>query len=165
MPVDGCPTSTLTLAHTSRVMLSMSATMADLLSDIAPESTEKLAETSTVVENPDHDTPGVRFSAAVEEIAPAVSAATMVNESSHEPAQRDEIQTSPFTEVAADQLHAFTKSLHGRSLQELRMNTCQFEAFSLPPSRVCALTPSARDRFDHPSPRSVIQLKARGVGF
>lgn len=41
-----------------------------------------------------------------------------------------------FSKVSVDQLKALTKSLHGGPLQERRMNTYQFEAFSLPPSRV-----------------------------
>jgi hypothetical protein len=81
------------------------------------------------------DTSGVRFSSAVEEISPTQPAAVEPSSSSLE--QEDGDQSSPFTEVTADQLKAFTKSLHGRPLQELRLNNCQFEAFSLPPSRVC----------------------------
>ncbi|KAH8736020.1 kinase-like domain-containing protein [Ilyonectria robusta] len=99
----------------------------------APEPSQKPADSSNTKHKMNDDDAGVRFSATVE-ITPAVSAATIVNEPSTDPAERDE--SSSFTEVAADQLQAFTKSLHGRSLQELRMNTCHFEAFSLPPSRV-----------------------------
>ncbi|KAH7160924.1 kinase-like domain-containing protein [Dactylonectria macrodidyma] len=100
----------------------------------APEPPQKPADTSSTEDKTSDDDTGVRFSSTADEIAPTVSAATMVNEPSHNPAKRDE--TSSFTEVTADQLQAFTKSLHGRALQELRMNTYQFEAFSLPPSRV-----------------------------
>ncbi|KAF5024721.1 hypothetical protein F66182_3205 [Fusarium sp. NRRL 66182] len=80
------------------------------------------------------DASGVRFSSAVQEISPTQTA--VVEPSSSNLERDDSNQTSPFTEVTADQLKAFTKSLHGRPLQELRLNNCQFEAFSLPPSRV-----------------------------
>lgn len=46
-----------------------------------------------------------------------------------------------FNEVAADQIKAFRKSLHGLPLQERRMSTFGFEAFSLPASRVRAPSP------------------------
>ena len=46
------------------------------------------------------------------------------------------VSPDPVGQVPADELKAFTKSLQGRPLQERRMNTFQFEAFSLPPSRV-----------------------------
>lgn len=72
-----------------------------------------------------NDVPAVRFASATEEISPAAF-----------PRQRED---ETFSEVTADQLKAFTKSLHGRPLQEIRMNTFQFEAFSLPPSRVSRL--------------------------
>ncbi|EWG45350.1 HAL protein kinase [Fusarium verticillioides 7600] len=80
------------------------------------------------------DASGVRFSSAVQEISPTQPAT--VDPSSSNPEHEEHDQSSPFTEVTADQLKAFTKSLHGRPLQELRLNNCQFEAFSLPPSRV-----------------------------
>jgi hypothetical protein len=73
--------------------------------------------------------PAVRFSSAVEEIAPGAPEPTS--------AQPDE--PSVFTEVAADQLKAFSQSIrdHPRALQERRINTFQFEPVSLPASRVC----------------------------
>lgn len=111
--------------------------------DTAREPSQKPADSSNTKHKMNDDDAGVRFSATVE-ITPAVSAATIVNEPSTNPAERDE--SSSFTEVAADQLQAFTKSLHGRSLQELRMNTCHFEAFSLPPSRVCDPVPLFSNR-------------------
>lgn len=70
--------------------------------------------------------PAVRFSSAVD-VAPDPPAVTRSIGDSH-----DDI----FDEVTADQLKAFTKSLHGKPLQTHRMNTYQFEAFSLPASRV-----------------------------
>ncbi|POR31437.1 Serine/threonine-protein kinase oca2 [Tolypocladium paradoxum] len=73
---------------------------------------------------PRNDVPAVRFSSAVEEISPATATQPL--------AEHD----NPVTEVTADQLQDFTKSLHGRPLQERRMSTFHFEAFSLPPSRV-----------------------------
>ncbi|KAK7427416.1 Nitrogen permease reactivator protein [Neonectria magnoliae] len=109
--------------------------MADPIHEAAPEHPQNLTVPSTAEDKTDDDAAGVRFASAIEEITPAVSTVTFVNEPSpSDPADRDE--SSSFTEVTADQLHAFTKSLHGRPLQELRLNNCQFEAFSLPPSRV-----------------------------
>ncbi|KAI5463790.1 kinase-like domain-containing protein [Mariannaea sp. PMI_226] len=110
----------------------------------ALDLTDEPTEAPAAAQKSNDGTPCVRFSASSDEIAPTPSAVTMVNEPSHEPAQRED---SSFTEVAADQLQAFTKSLHGRTLQELRMNTRHFEAFSLPPSRV----PSNEDEFGHSS--------------
>ncbi|KAF5009817.1 hypothetical protein FDECE_3993 [Fusarium decemcellulare] len=98
----------------------------------APEIPQKPQESAGAQETPAEDVPGVRFSSAVEEISPTKP--VVPEPSSSNPDDRD--QSSPFTEVTADQLKAFTKSLHGRPLQELRLNNCQFEAFSLPPSRV-----------------------------
>lgn len=67
----------------------------------------------------------VRFASATEEISPTATATA--------PLQHED---SSFNDVAADQIKALTKSLQGKPLQEKRMNTFQFEAFSLPPSRV-----------------------------
>ena len=100
----------------------------------APESTQKPQQAPEVKEDAPEDVSGVRFSSAVEEISPTQP--VNVEPSSSNVEQEDRDQSSPFTEVTADQLKAFTKSLHGRPLQELRLNNCQFEAFSLPASRV-----------------------------
>ncbi|PNY23121.1 Serine/threonine-protein kinase oca2 [Tolypocladium capitatum] len=89
----------------------------------APASSQQQSAPGDDVE-PRNDVPAVRFSSAVEEISPTAAAKPLAE------------QDSSFTQVTADQLKAFTKSLHGRPLQERRMNTYQFEAFSLPPSRV-----------------------------
>ena len=84
---------------------------------------------------PRDDAPAVRFASAVEEFSPTAKPAKPLAE-----------YDDSFNEVSADQLKAFTKSLHGRPLQERRMTTYQFEAFSLPPSRVrpshCSRSPS-----------------------
>ncbi len=77
-------------------------------------------------------TPAVRFSSAVQEFSPTAEAPG-ANES---PAAAPDAPASESQEVTPEQLRAFTKSLHGPLLQERRMNTYQFEAFSLPPSRV-----------------------------
>jgi hypothetical protein len=63
------------------------------------------------------DAPAVRFASSVEEIA------------------ADDDGVHP--QVSPEQLKQFTKALQGTPLQERRMNTYQFEPFSLPPSRVC----------------------------
>ncbi|RFU77388.1 hal kinase [Trichoderma arundinaceum] len=77
----------------------------------------------------------VRFSSAVEEIEPtapplAEPAAPLTATTN----TSDRFDT--FNEVAADQIKAFQKSLHGLPLQERRMSTFGFEAFSLPASRL-----------------------------
>ncbi|RFN49574.1 hal protein kinase [Fusarium flagelliforme] len=100
----------------------------------APEPTQKPQQVPEVKEDAPEDASGVRFSSAVQEISPTQP--VTVEPSSSNLEQEDRDQSSPFTEVTADQLKAFTKSLHGRPLQELRLNNCQFEAFSLPASRV-----------------------------
>lgn len=71
------------------------------------------------------DIPAVRFAVSPEETSPP----TLTSDDK-------ENGDYSISEAAADQLKAFTKSLHGRPLQERRMNTFQFEAFSLPASRV-----------------------------
>lgn len=89
------------------------------------------------------DAPGsVRFSSAVEEIEPAIEPQA----SPTQPAASSPLTTTTntsdrfdtFNEVAADQIKAFQKSMHGLPLQERRMSTFGFEAFSLPASRVRA---------------------------
>ncbi|KNB07285.1 HAL protein kinase [Fusarium oxysporum f. sp. lycopersici 4287] len=100
----------------------------------ASEPVQKPQESIGDKDDASEDASGVRFSSAVQEISPTQPAA--VDPSSSNPEHEEHDQSSPFTEVTADQLKAFTKSLHGRPLQELRLNNCQFEAFSLPPSRV-----------------------------
>lgn len=80
------------------------------------------------------ESPGVRFASNVEEITPVLP------EASTSPVERDE--SSAFTEVTCDQIKALSKCLHGRPLQERRMNICHhFETFSLPPSRVRSCAP------------------------
>ncbi|KAH6958346.1 kinase-like domain-containing protein [Fusarium avenaceum] len=100
----------------------------------APELDKRPTQDLETNNTTPEDVAGVRFSSAVQEISPTQP--TTVEPSSSNLEHEDGDQSSPFTEVTADQLKAFTKSLHGRPLQELRLNNCQFEAFSLPPSRV-----------------------------
>ncbi|CEJ88081.1 hypothetical protein VHEMI04604 [[Torrubiella] hemipterigena] len=78
----------------------------------------------------DPTTPAVRFASATQEILPTATtiAPPQVTTTDH--------VSDTFNEVTADQIKAFSKSLHGLPLQERRLNTFQFEAFSLPPSRV-----------------------------
>ncbi|CAM1511609.1 Fc.00g091220.m01.CDS01 [Cosmosporella sp. VM-42] len=101
---------------------------ADEFSSLATEAPLKTEGSIGAEKKLNDDGPGVRFSSSVEEISPTQPLA------SASPVERDE--SSSFTEVTADQLKALSKSLHGRPLQERRMNTFQFEPFSLPPSRV-----------------------------
>ncbi|KAM5348031.1 hypothetical protein ACJ41O_007855 [Fusarium nematophilum] len=116
----------------------VSTAIANKLFSEAPETTQRPEESPGAQDKTTESAPGVRFSSAVEEISPtaptAPTASAAPEQSSSNPC--DENPSSSFTEVTADQLKAFTKSLHGRPLQELRLNNCQFEAFSLPPSRV-----------------------------
>ncbi|QPG95006.1 hypothetical protein C2857_007496 [Epichloe festucae Fl1] len=89
------------------------------------------------------DIPAVRFASATEEISPSATATA--------PKQDDDFS---FSEVAADQLKAFTNSLHGRHLQERRMNTYNYEAFSLPPSRVPSRDDQSGESTRLPTPSS-----------
>lgn len=77
-------------------------------------------------------TPAVRFSSAVQEFSLSgdADAAAGADADAATPADAEQPEVTP------EQLKAFTKSLHGSLLQERRLNTYQFEAFSLPPSRV-----------------------------
>ncbi|EQK98472.1 Serine/Threonine protein kinase [Ophiocordyceps sinensis CO18] len=88
------------------------------------------------------DVPAVRFSSAVEEIFPSATMAQpgALNHGSHK--------------VSPDQLRALTKTLHGSPLQERRINTYQFEAFSLPPSRVPSREDASSECTRHPTPNS-----------
>ncbi|KAM4060394.1 kinase [Hirsutella rhossiliensis] len=92
---------------------------------------------------PRPDVPAVRFSSAIEEISPSTTRA-------QPPAALDD--GSP--KVSPDQLRALTKSLHGGPLQERRINTFQFEAFSLPPSRVPSREDESSECTRHPTPNS-----------
>ncbi|KYK59194.1 hypothetical protein DCS_00324 [Drechmeria coniospora] len=69
--------------------------------------------------------PAVRFSPAIDEMSPTATVT--------QPMAGKDLS---FTEVTADQIKAFRNSMRGMPLQERRMSTFQFEAFSLPPSRV-----------------------------
>ncbi|OAA33957.1 Protein kinase-like domain protein [Metarhizium rileyi] len=104
------------------------------------------ANASGVTANPKHDAPAVRFASSIEEISPSATATA--------PSHDSQAQDYSFSEVAADQLKSFTKSLQGRPLQERRMNTFHFEAFSLPPSRVPSREDESTDSTRLPTPSS-----------
>ncbi|KAG5980422.1 hypothetical protein E4U55_004039 [Claviceps digitariae] len=89
------------------------------------------------------DIPAVRFAVPPEEISPSALAADDKQDGDY-----------TFSEAAADHLKAFTKTLHGRPLQERRMNTFQFEAFSLPPSRVPSREDQSPESTRLPTPSS-----------
>lgn len=131
---SGVPCPTLRALHHSRSCVpSASIALADMSVSIAPETSQKTADRLGVADSkPGDDAPAVRFASAVEEISPGAQGLAT--------AEREE-SADTFTEVAADELKAFTKSLHGQPLQERRINTFQFEPFSLPPSRVCPRCP------------------------
>jgi hypothetical protein len=104
----------------------------------APEASQDPAEAAGGADDkkPGDGAPSVRFSSAIEEIAPTRSPLSPEAVRSSEGAQDP-------PEVSAEQLKEFSQSLQSRQLQERRMTTFQFEAFSLPPSRVrCNLAPS-----------------------
>ncbi|KAI6785201.1 Serine/threonine-protein kinase-like protein [Emericellopsis cladophorae] len=112
----------------------------------ARDDTAASATSETTDKRPNDDVPAVRFSSAIEEIAPNAAHATPADASGSGP-------QSP--EVAADQLREYTKSLHARPLlQERRMNTFQFEAFSLPASRVPSREEDSPDSSRLPTPAS-----------
>ncbi|KAI9171006.1 Serine/threonine-protein kinase oca2 [Paramyrothecium foliicola] len=94
----------------------------------AAESPPDTADAPASNEGKPVNVPAVRFSSAVEEIAPGAPT----------PASPHQDESSVFTEVAADQLKAFSQSIphRPRALQERRINTFQFEPVSLPASRV-----------------------------
>ncbi|QUC17294.1 uncharacterized protein UV8b_01535 [Ustilaginoidea virens] len=92
---------------------------------------------------PEEEAPAVRFASTTEEISPLFSGAEKQHGGDH-----------TVSEVAAEQLKAFTKCLHGRPLQERRMNTFQFEAFSLPPSRVPSREDQSGESTRLPTPNS-----------
>jgi hypothetical protein len=74
----------------------------------------------------------------VEEIEPEAPVAQPAASSSLTTTTNTSDRFDTFNEVAADQIKAFQKSMHGLPLQERRMSTFGFEAFSLPASRVRA---------------------------
>lgn len=82
--------------------------------------------------------PTVRFKSTVQEIDPQHSL------SDSPPSNDDRAR-----EVSPEDLKALSKSLQGHSLQERRMNIFNFEAYSLPASRVCrySVTPCSKLSF------------------
>lgn len=97
----------------------------------APEASQDPAEAAGGADDkkPGDGAPSVRFSSAIEEIAPTRSPL-----SPDAARGSDGVQDAP--ELSSQQLKEFSQSLQGRQLQEHRMAAFQFEAFSLPPSRV-----------------------------
>lgn len=108
--------------------------MTDPIPSKAPESSREPSSTNAPDANKPADDapPAVRFSSAIEEISPSVTA--------QQHSSSDKPGPSPLhNELGSgdnDNLQVASKSLHGTGLQERRMNTYHFEAFSLPPSRV-----------------------------
>ncbi|EHK42822.1 hypothetical protein TRIATDRAFT_1703, partial [Trichoderma atroviride IMI 206040] len=99
----------------------------------------------------------VRFSSAVEEIepqTPPAAAPASVNESLGTATTNTSDRFDTFNEVAADQIKAFQRSLQGLPLQERRMSTFGFEAFSLPASRVASREDASNDSTRLPTPNS-----------
>ncbi|KAL6871402.1 Pkinase domain-containing protein [Trichoderma novae-zelandiae] len=101
------------------------------------------------------DAPGsVRFSSAVEEIEPQAPIAQPAASSSLTTTTNTSDRFDTFNEVAADQIKAFQKSMQGLPLQERRMSTFGFEAFSLPASRINSREDASTDSTRLPTPNS-----------
>ncbi|TFB03118.1 Serine/threonine-protein kinase oca2 [Trichoderma ghanense] len=101
------------------------------------------------------DGPGsVRFSSAVEEIEPQAPLAQPEASSTLTTTTNTSDHFDTFNEVAADQIKAFQKSMHGLPLQERRMSTFGFEAFSLPASRINSREDASNDSTRLPTPNS-----------
>ncbi|OTA02363.1 Serine/Threonine protein kinase [Trichoderma parareesei] len=96
----------------------------------------------------------VRFSSAVEEIEPESPVAQPAASSSLTATTNTSDRFDTFNEVAADQIKAFQKSMHGLPLQERRMSTFGFEAFSLPASRINSREDASNDSTRLPTPNS-----------
>ncbi|KAH0497331.1 hypothetical protein TgHK011_004644 [Trichoderma gracile] len=96
----------------------------------------------------------VRFSSAVEEIEPEAPVAQPAASSSLTTTTNTSDRFDTFNEVAADQIKAFQKSMHGLPLQERRMSTFGFEAFSLPASRINSREDASNDSTRLPTPNS-----------
>jgi hypothetical protein len=104
--------------------------------------------------------PAVRFSSAVD-VAPNPPAVASSHE--HDNDGHEGGGNHTFSDVAADQLKAFTKSLHGQPLQTKRMNTSyQFEAFSLPASRVPSREDDSHNSTRLPTPSSTHRQSPHG---
>ncbi|KAH8122559.1 protein kinase-like domain-containing protein [Trichoderma asperelloides] len=145
----------------------------------APSSPSAQGDMSSSSKHREAPAAAVRFSSAVEEIepqtpaAPAAASASASPSASAAPPAADPASSKPasvnesltattntsdrfdtFNEVAADQIKAFQKSLQGLPLQERRMSTFGFEAFSLPASRVASRDDASNDSTRLPTPNS-----------
>jgi hypothetical protein len=106
--------------------------MADLNPPKAQEPSQKPSLEAFDAKGRNDAVPAVRFSSAVETISPDAQ------QPSAERPGPSPLQNEPGP-TGTDNLKTSSMSLHGTGLQERRMNTFQFEAFSLPPSRVSHL--------------------------
>lgn len=92
-----------------------------------------VAPTATAADN-SVTTPAVRFASETQQITSSDTMKAATDAENADP-------NSSSREVTAEEIKAFTKSFQNMPLQERRLNTFQFEAFSLPPSRVrCIFT-------------------------
>ncbi|KAL6893267.1 kinase-like domain-containing protein [Trichoderma evansii] len=160
---------------TSKAPLQHEAAGANSDAAAAPSSSQGDIESSS--KHREAPPAAVRFSSAVEEIEPQTPAAPAADPApasalplapaaepaSSNPASVNESLTATtntsdrfdtFNEVAADQIKAFQKSLQGLPLQERRMSTFGFEAFSLPASRVASREDGSNDSTRLPTPNS-----------
>lgn len=112
---------------------SCSVIMADLNPSKAQEPSQGPSPEAPDAKPRNDAVPAVRFSSAVETISPETQQQSSAEGPGPSPLQNE------LAPAGTDNIKTSTKSLHGTGLQERRMNTFQFEAFSLPPSRVSHL--------------------------
>lgn len=136
MPPPRCASDGQNLTTLTNIECAMANTLRTAASD-APQDSSGANRSAPPADNATVPPPAVRFSSAVEEIAPGPAPVT--------PAADKELTTPP-PNVSADELKQFTESLKDHkerpALQQHRMNTFQFEPFSLPASRVRGPPPS-----------------------
>lgn len=133
--------------------------MADVWTTGAPQPHQDVSD-SAKGSNGASAAPAVRFASAVEEIAPGQAPQTPGIELG---------TTSPPPNVSPDELRQFADSLKGDdkqrpALQQHRMNTFQFEPFSLPASRV-RVHPASCDELLHgalPARSQMIERAEKG---
>lgn len=95
----------------------------------------QLIDPSAKNANPPAPIPAVRFASKVEEFDPEAGRSRI------EPTKGATFPTSQLPGVTPEQIKALSQSLADTNLQEQRMKSFSYQAFSLPPSRVCQLTP------------------------
>jgi len=93
------------------------------------------ADFNAPVDQASQSPPAVRFKSTIEEIAPDDTTAAVPAPPIAAPIR--DISLGEPGEVTPEQIRDLSKRLKACPLQERRMNIFSYEAFSLPPSRVC----------------------------